>query len=222
MIPLGSIEVIKISGGSFLMGAVEGDRFHKRHELPQQDVEVKDFYLSRFPITEKQFSEVMLSTRNDTSLPVVNVSWFQTQEYCAHLSKKEGYSVRLPTEQEWEYVYRAGSEDVFPSGEPPLLEEGNYLYDLKGNQIGKGYRTPVETYALNPWGVGDLLGNIAEWTDSQWTADLHPETRPASPLKVVRGAGWDSIPPLLRCSHRDYASPVDARDNLGFRIVVEG
>lgn len=214
----GSIEMVHVEGGTFMMGASENDRFANRHELPPHEVMIPAFTVGKFPVTESQYAENTGMPATSSSLPVVNVTWKEAQAFCASLS------CRLPTEEEWEYLYRAGTQTVFPQGDFPNITEGNYLYDEEGHRIGPGRRVPVGSYPLNALGIGDLLGNVAEWTSSTWKTDYRANqanNKTVAPLKVIRGAGWDGIPRLLRCSNRDFGSPDSKKDNLGFRIVLE-
>ena len=214
------IEMVSIAGDTFFMGATENDRFANRHELPRHEVKVKAFFVSKYLITEAQYSCLMGLEPTEPSLPAVNVSWEDAQKFCDRLSAKSNQSFRLPTEEEWEFIYRAGSELAFPEGDFTTLKEGNFLYDELGNRIGLGMRTKGGSYPLNAFGVGDLLGNATEWTATSWRTDYSEGVTEDSELKVIRGGGWDSIPRLLRCSNRDYAEPSHKTDNLGFRIIL--
>lgn len=201
------IEFVKIPAGRFLLGASDDDRYANRHELPRQVVEMPAFWMSKYPVTEAQLGTA------STDQPAVNVSWHEAQGFC------EQHDFRLPTEEEWEFVCRAGAETPFPHGVMIELEEANFLYDDLGKRIGIGKRTPVGNYPSNPWGVYDMVGNVAEWTGSDWRVSYAVNT--PTDHKVIRGAGWDSLPRLLRASNRDFAPPEQAKDNLGFRVAID-
>lgn len=197
------------------MGGREDDKFASAIELPRREVAVADFLLGRFPVTEAQWA-AFRGTASDSSLPVVGITWDEARAYTAWLAMKTGLPCRLPTESEWEYACRGGSDTIFPGGNDLSLAEANYLYDESGFPVGVGRRLPVGAFAPNAFGLHDMTGNVCEWTADPWRslAGTDPDKR------TIRGGGWDHLPRLLRCSWRDWA-PVDARyDNLGFRVAV--
>jgi len=208
------IEMVHIPTGTFFLGATENDRYANPHENPKSLQQVSAFYLSKYPITEKQFG------MGETDLPAVKISWHEAKQFCHNLTSETDQSVTLPTEEQWEYACRAGSDTPFPHSDFISIEEANFLYDDLGNKIGIGQRSPVGKYPENAFGLNDMLGNVAVWTESEWKRDYHPNSKISKDRKVIRGAGWDTLPRLLRCSNRDFAAPETARDNLGFRILV--
>ncbi|MDB9741378.1 formylglycine-generating enzyme family protein [Akkermansiaceae bacterium] len=208
------IELVQIPTGKFQLGATENDRYANRHEHPRRTLEVPAFYLAKYPITEAQLGVV------ESSLPAVNVSWDDAMLFCESLTEKTGHTVTLPTEQQWEYACRAGSDSPFPNANFMEPKDANFLYDDLGNRIGMGQRTAVGSYPENAFGVADMVGNVAEWTRSEWKNDYSDSSSFFQDQKVIRGAGWDGLPRLLRCSNRDFAHKSTSRDNLGFRISV--
>ena len=185
------------------MGGSEDDRFCSVHELPRRRANVASFQLSVFPVHEPE-----------TKLPIVSISWHEAVAYCDEL----GSEYRLPTEAEWEYACRAGSDTIFPSGDMPDPREVNYLYDEEGNRVGRGELLPVGWGKANAFGLHDMLGNVCEWVSDDWS-DTYAEEPGGNALKVIRGGGWDYLPRLVRPSGRDCAPPSLYRDNLGFRIA---
>ena len=139
------------------------------------------------------------------------VSWADIQTWLAVAREKCGLLLRLPTEAEWEFAARAGSSSGFPGGDCLSPSEANFLHDEVKNRVGPGHLTPRGTHPPNAFGLEDMLGNVAEWTSVEGS----PGTR------IVRSAGWDALPRLLRLSAR-HPLPLDRRqDNLGFRLAYD-
>jgi formylglycine-generating enzyme required for sulfatase activity len=216
--------------GGFLMGGIPEDKFVSAVELPRHQVVFSQpFAIGRFPVTQAEWRQVMGdSSTQPSSCPVVNVSIPDVLLFLDKLSRAHGQPYRLPSEAEWEYACRAGSETVFSHRNDLDASDANFLYDEMGARVGKGHLTATGTYPPNPFGLFDLLGNVCEWTADSWHSsyDGAPTDGTAwidgeNPTRhVIRGGGWDHLPRVLRCSWRDWA-PADARwDNLAFRIAL--
>jgi formylglycine-generating enzyme required for sulfatase activity len=208
--------------GSFLMGACDEDKFANETERPRRPVEiVQPLEIGIFPVTVGEW--VVFDPNHDQAandLPVVNVSHRDIARYLAWLNESQtGRPWRLPTEEEWEYACRAGTETIFNTGDQLDRAEANFLFDESIERVGPGCRTAVVTYPPNPWGLHDLHGNVAEWTSSLWRPDLRPDTASVPNRYTIRGGAWDYLPRLLRSSWRDGLSETTRRDNLGFRLA---
>tara|TARA_R110002096_G_scaffold159011_3_gene324592 strand:+ start:17638 stop:18315 length:678 start_codon:yes stop_codon:yes gene_type:complete len=221
-------ECVQIPGGTFIIGCSPDDKFGNSHELPHVEVTIHGFALGKHPVSEQEFSAFQRRTGDvDSALPAVNISWHEATAYCEWLRQESGDNYRLPTEAEWEYACRAGSTTPFPSGFLPDPNEANLYYDECGNRIGAGQRLPCGWGRPNAFGLHDMLGNVCEWVQDDWTPDYETldqqgaAQRSASGMKVIRGGGWDSMPRLARPSNRDFLSPIIRRDNLGFRVAKE-
>lgn len=218
---------VTVPEGTFLMGCAEDDKFGNSHELPNTRISIKAFALGKHPVSEKEFAEFLNIEPKNSQLPVVNVSWHEANEFCQWLGEKNGENYRLPTEAEWEYACRAGTTTPFPSGLMPDPNQANLYYDEMGNRVGAGRRLPCGWGQPNAFGLHDMLGNVCEWVQDDWTPTLTgiDPTGVAqvseSGGKVIRGGGWDSMPRLARSSFRDSLSPLARRDNLGFRIAKD-
>jgi len=208
-------ELVRIAGGSTLIGGREDDKFVSAAELPRREVAVADFLLGLFPVTESQWA-AFRGKDSDSTLPIVGVTWHDADDYAAWLAMKTGLPFRLPTEAEWEHACRGGSDTIFPGGNDLSPTEANFLYDESGSPVGVGRRLPVGSFAPNAFGLHDMIGNVCEWTADPWRGPSGFQLE----KRAVRGGAWDHLPRLLRCSWRDWAPP-DARfDNLGFRIAA--
>jgi formylglycine-generating enzyme required for sulfatase activity len=193
-------------------------------------VDVAPFALARFPVTVAEFraSCPKHAADGETELPVVNVDWHDARAYCDWLSDTTGHNYRLPSEAEWEYACRAGSEGLFAFGPEIHSSQANFLYSESGERIGPGGRTPCGAHPANAFGFYDMHGNVCEWVEDMWhpnyvgaPADGLPwQTAPSPTLRVIRGGAWDYLPRLLRSAWRDGLGETKRRDNVGFRVAT--
>ncbi len=174
---------------------------------------------------------VFISNRADH--PVVSVSWDDAYAYCKH------YDKRLPTEAEWEYAARAGTVTRNWWGNaPPESRPVANIADVSAKELLKNYlssyddgfeRTaPVKMLSTNPWGLYNIIGNVAEWTGDWYDKHFYqksPQWRPTGPQKgkyrVIRGGSWNYGPFDARSANRDKSKPSDRYDNVGFRCVQD-
>ncbi|HEX7375716.1 MAG TPA: formylglycine-generating enzyme family protein [Pirellulales bacterium] len=180
--------------------------------------------------------------------PVVNVSWNDAVAFCKWLSAQEGKTYRLPTEAEWEYACRAGSETRFYRGddEPAVLKIANvrgFRLVFNGPEIKKenftqqrltpkpqdGYPfvAPAGQFRRNRFNLYDITGNVSEWCADWFSPEYYsrsPAADPAGPesgiSRVLRGGGWDSAPIRCRSAFRSGAAPDDRFGSIGFRVVL--
>jgi|GEM_PF-1519976 len=238
------LRMVLIPGGTFQMGPVTPA---EEDQGPQRQVTLSPFYLSAFEVSKGYFrafaEEAGIVGRfpelDPTAVdrdrdwaykrapgeayPVYEIDWHTAVDYAAWLSKREGRLYRLPTEAEWEYACRAGTETLRWWGD----ERRRGMAVTRGSSFDQtpyaGYFLPGTTPA-NPWGLYEILGNAAEWTQDWY--DPYPASSQADPrgprrgdTKVVRGGsiGWvDEIVTSF------YRAPFDPRRPLaGIRLVCE-
>lgn len=213
-----SIDFVALPSGCFRMGGVPEDKFVSAVELPRHEVEVAAFELARNPVTRGQWFSGEVK---DPELPVTGVCFDEAEAFARRCG------CRLPSEAEWEYACRAGSETVFSHASALDAADANFLYDESGVAVGRGAVMPVGSHPPNAFGLHDLLGNVCEWTADLWHPGYSGAPDDGSPWidggkpghRVIRGGAWDHLPRLLRASWRDRA-PESARwDNLGFRLA---
>lgn len=225
-------EFVKISAGKFQMGSDPGEKGRKEDEGPVHPVVLDEFWLGRTLVTWQTWKRVMGDYPKgvfDPELalhPVERVSWNMVQKFIERLNKyaKGAKLFRLPTEAEWEYAARAGTQSVyFFSGGIDVL--GEYAW-IKTNSEEQTH--PVATKKPNPWGLYDMLGNVWEWTADGYVAEFYQsscEKNPRGPdeleRKCLRGGCWRSVTRECRCANRMQVSGKLVSDMVGFRLVME-
>jgi formylglycine-generating enzyme required for sulfatase activity len=211
------IEMVYVSGGTFLMGSPLSDAERDKDEGPQAEVTVQNFEMSKYEITQAQYRAVMGSNPSSfkgDDLPVDSVSWTEAVEFCRKLSKASGREYRLPTEAEWEYACRSGTKGPYPGNIESLM-----WYDANsGNQTH-----PVGQKQPNGFGLYDMNGNVWEWCQSKYApypyrADDGREDLQSTDTRVMRGGSWRSPAKGCRSAYRRRVPPEDR--TIGFRIVV--
>ena len=241
-------EMIRLSGGRFLMGA-QGDRA-TLYELPVREVRVKEFALGKYEVSFEEFDAChadggCLHRPEDEGWgrgkrPVINIKWIDAKQYVAWLSKKTGKQYRLPSEAEWEYAARAGTASRYSWGDGSgfICPYANIL-DLTGSAAnpnwhwksycddGFPFTAPVGSFRPNPWGFHDLNGNVWEWVEDCWHSDYTGAPSTSEPWikdgqcskRVNRGGGWGNHPRSMRSASRD-ADHADSHSNgIGFRVA---
>ena len=181
------------------------------------------FYLSQFAVTQQQYEAVMgknPSQRKGKDLPVNTVTWNDAQEFCKKLSTQTQRTVRLPTEAEWEFACRAGTETRYSSG-----DSWEDLQRVAWTCIAPPHQPlmPVGLKAPNPWGLYDMHGNVGEWCSDFFgekyyeQSPLHDPQGPKEGSEhVVRGAGKVSAGARSAMRSSWGERPFTA---IGFRVV---
>ena len=174
--------------------------------------------------------------------PVVNVSYNDALAFIRWLSAREGKHYRLPTEAEWEYANRAGSQTRYANSENPgelprfaraidlsrHAEFGHVQSIVIDANDPTAFTALVGSYEANAFGLYDMHGNVWEWV-ADWYGETYyaesPETDPQGPafgeMRVRRGGAWNSFPIWLRSSCRNWNTPDSRCLNLGFRVARE-
>jgi formylglycine-generating enzyme required for sulfatase activity len=174
--------------------------------------------------------------------PVLLVSWRDAEAFCRWLSAKEGRTYRLPTEAEWEYAARAGSQSPYWSGATSASLKGvANVADASLSRAmpaasgtlswsdGFPFTAPVGSFAANPLGLYDVHGNVWEWTSDWYGASAYasaPDVDPTGPaegeFRTIRGGGWFNGASQNRSAQRIYFAPIFRYCLLsGFRVLLE-
>jgi formylglycine-generating enzyme required for sulfatase activity len=251
-----ALELVSIPGGSFMMGGSEEDpdSFRKQptsqikkdepeeREYPSHLVSLKPFYISRYPITHSQWTAVKKYPQIDREIasdpfhfvgrncPADHVSWDDAQEFCKRLSARTGKYYSLPSEAQWEYACRAGSETAFHYGKNTNL----HLFNCRSGCTtinGKdclllGRTSEVDIFPANNFGLHDMHGNVWEWCEDDWHSnyDNAPKDGTAwveedrDDKRVIRGGCWDQEAERCRSSYRAYIDLFKPRAYTGFRV----
>ncbi|MBO4582145.1 MAG: SUMF1/EgtB/PvdO family nonheme iron enzyme [Bacteroidales bacterium] len=223
------LEMIKVEGGTFMMGATpEQGGDVNSDEKPVHEVTLESFYIGKYLVTQALWNEIMdfnPSHFSGEDLPVEQVNWYSCQQFVQKLSERTGKVFRLPTEAEWEFAARGGvkSEGFKYSGSNNINEVAWHDEDWD-----RGSTHPVGTKAPNELGIYDMSGNVREWCQDWYAnaysaaAPLNMENNPAVKVnKVLRGGGWLSYAGNCRVSNRNYSNPQTGYSNIGFRVVME-
>lgn len=249
-----SLSLVLIPAGQFVMGAPEDESRLDPDESPPSRVTIRrPFWIGALEITNKQY-RLFRPEHNSRSIdthwkdrvgpgpsldaenqPVIRISCLEARSFCAWLSHKTGQRFRLPTEPEWEYACRAGTDTPVHCPVDELAKYANFadasLKSIKpwalrdgGSNDGSSVSAQVGKYLPNAWGVYDMHGNVAEWCDSTYapypfTGTVQGHDRAGDGLRVVRGGSWDDRPRRCRSAFR-LSYPADYRVyNVGFRVV---
>jgi hypothetical protein len=157
------LEMMLIPGGKFFMGSSNGEGYDD--EYPRHEVEIPEFYMSKFLVTQEQWKAVTfyVNALNKSPsfylgdlLPVESVNWFEASKFCKELSIKTGKRYRLPTESEWEYACRARTESTFSWGKNISVHFMNH-----GSHYDQ--TTEVARFQPNNFGLCDMHCNVWEW-----------------------------------------------------------
>lgn len=228
-------DMIVIPGGSFQMGRdpAAPDEGAFSNEWPAHRVSVDPLYMDRTEVTNAEYAEFVRATDREPLAgwkgnrapagkerwPVTNVSFDDARKFAEWRSQRDGINYRLPTEEEWEYVARAGDSSFFyPWGAEWITGCAN---------IGTDSPTAVGSYSRGVllWEVEDLIGNVWEWTSSQ--ASFYAGNSRSFPAKerewvVVRGGSYRSIAEgegAVTATSRGWVAPTTRDSTLGFRLV---
>jgi len=164
--------------------------------------------------------------------PVVCVSWRDAKAYIGWLNSKSGTGTKasdggpyhLPTEAEWEYAARAGTQTARWWSDSIGSSDANC--DGCGSRWDRKQTSPVGSFGINPFGLADVLGNVWEWTEDCWNEshagapeDGSARTDSDCDLRVMRGGSWNSHPWVLRSAMRSNNEIGARRNYLGFRVA---
>jgi formylglycine-generating enzyme required for sulfatase activity len=228
------LEMVAIPAGRFLMGAAKNEADASPDEYPQHPVNVPSFFMSKYPITQAQYQIIIgqnPSGFKGANKPVETVSWKDAKAFCQLLNdrtKSKGY--RLPSEAEWEYACRAGTNTPFYFGgtiEPNLVNyDGNYPYANAPKGKYRNASTDVASFAANGYGLYDMHGNVWEWCEDVWHENYENAptdgstwlTDKNSSNHVLRGGSWSHYALYCRSAYRRSLN--GRNSNFGFRVVM--
>ena len=223
-------EMVLIPAGTFLMGPPESVA-EPQEDAPHR-VNVAAFYLGKYPITFAEYDRFVATTVHrkpddtDTGVgraqhPVVDISWFDATAYAEWLSQKTGKAYRLPTEAEWESAARAGTTTVYFWGNERGRNHANC--NGCGSAWDNKQIAPIGSFAPNPWGLYDMLGNAYQWTCSAWNRPYDGSEQrcqmTGNTNRSYRGGSWFDLPNGIRATVRHSLPPTQSSRVLGFRLA---
>ncbi|MEM9400204.1 MAG: formylglycine-generating enzyme family protein [Verrucomicrobiota bacterium] len=249
-----SMEMRWIPPGRFLMGSPEGEPGRSDDEKQHEVVLTQGYWMGRTVVTQAQWKAVMGDNNNPSQnkeqehedSPVDSVNWDDCVSYCERVNEFlklalhqeeprgiQGVEVRLPTEAEWEYACRAGTESAYnngkngtePEGEDPAMEEVGWYSKNSGSMTHE-----VGQKQANGWGLYDMHGNVWEWCKDWYDESYYKESPLKDPqgpdsglgldMRVLRGGGYWSFAGLCRSAYRNGSDPSGRSWRIGFRLVV--
>ena len=219
------MEMMLIPPGSFQMGCIMGSNAYGCYqgEQPVHTVTLTNaFYIGRYEVTQSQWVAKMGSNpsyfqgqADSASRPVERVSWTTIQGYLS------ATGMRLPTEAEWEYACRAGTQTPFYNGSTDDNTVGAIAW-YSPNSSSQTHA--VGGKAANAFGLHDMLGNVWEWVNDWY--DTYPssaQTNPTGPVsastRVIRGGSWVNVTDSVRSSYRSDVTPGGTYVYVGFRVA---
>jgi len=221
------MEFVLIPSGSFRMGGDKKLEQAEDHEIPRHIVKFsRAFFIGKYEVTQAQWSEMMDNNPSEFKegmRPVERVSWNDAQIFLQKLNtKEEANNYRLPTEAEWEYAARAGSEDSYTFGSDVSILNQYAWY--RNNSGGETH--PVGQLKSSAWGLYDMHGNVHEWCQDWFDRKYYSQSPSNSPLgpssglaKTLRGGDWGSEDWYCRCASRSLSSPDRRSNRLGLRLI---
>ncbi|MCX7359608.1 MAG: formylglycine-generating enzyme family protein, partial [Alphaproteobacteria bacterium] len=246
-----SPEMVTMPTGRFLMGSPEDEAGRYDSEGPQHEVQIHyPFAMGKFPITFEQWDAAIdagaslrrIGTGAQSwassdqgwgrgTRPVIGITWGDAQDYISWLNEQLRSCADgpycLPSEAEWEYACRAGTDAAFSFGATILPTQANFGGEAKlrsGSQKSKGATTPVGSYRANAFGLHDMHGNVYEWCEDGWSENYNDApsdgtARYTERGPVVRGGSFYDDARHLRSAYRTWPSPPMLVAEVGFRLA---
>jgi formylglycine-generating enzyme required for sulfatase activity len=223
--------MVWIQPGSFNLGSPASEIGRYKDEGPQNQVTIEHgYWLSKYEVQQTEFENVMgfnpSRAKGTPKAPVETVTWFEAVTYCQRLTEQareskrlpDGYEYRLPTEAEWEYACRAGTETAYNFGDNA---KDLSLYGWWSNNSGA---TPSQVGLLrpNPWGLYDMHGNVFEWCLTEYKAYPGGEIRNLRiDYRAVRSGAFICPREIVRSACRFESAPSRSSSWLtGFRVAL--
>jgi serine/threonine protein kinase/formylglycine-generating enzyme required for sulfatase activity len=229
-------EMANIEGGTFQIGQneVATKSPYDLSQYPARSVTVKSFWMDKTEVTNAEYADFVRETKytapsywsngkprsGQEQWPVTNVSLADAKAFAEWRGKRDSMKYRLPTEEEWEYAARNGSQDT-------LYPWGNQWLDDRANVDANSLR-PVGAYpqGASKWGVLDLIGNAWEWTSTK-AAPYPGNTVLSIPQGqvIIRGGAYVESArgaDAITATRRSYVPPSDKQAAIGFRLVRDG
>ena len=230
IICLPDIDWVEIPAGPFIYG----------EKKTQQTIELPRFYISRYPVTNRQYQTFIdaggysderwwLNLKKEEAekpewkhdnRPREYINWYEAVAFTRWLSAQLGYDITLPTEQQWEKAARGTDGRKYPWGEGYNAGDANIeVYSAGDDNLQQTTAVGMYPHRGSPYGVMDMLGNIWEWCLNQYDEPMQLDSFRTPNDRMLRGGSWDSDDVRTRCSSRKWSYPFTRLDEIGFRVV---
>jgi formylglycine-generating enzyme required for sulfatase activity len=218
---------MQVRPGKFMMGSPPSEAGRIDDETRHEVTLSSRIFMGTTLVTQKQWLALMW--RNPSrylggDLPVDRVSAYDARDFCKALSDREGKEYRLPTEAEWEYCCRAGTQTAFFFGDD-ASRLGEYAWSVGPTALGTSH--PVARKKPNAWGFYDMEGNCYQWcSDAYGDYDAGPAVNPLgsgdtySKPQVLRGGSTSDFPRFCRCAVRFCNERPYCLSDFGLRVVM--
>ena len=242
------MKLAQIPAGEFIMGTPKTEKHHRQNEGPEHRVRIsKSFFMGVHEVTQKEYEKVMgknpsffkkLKGQATDRFPVERVHYAEAVEFCEKLSALASEInarrvYRLPTEAEWEYACRAGTQTAVYFGDTLNSKQANFNgahpYGPAGKvPLGPDLRRPcvVGSYQPNVFGLYDMHGNVAEFVSDWYEKDYYKKSAAVDPegpatgnLRLLRGGGWRAVGNFCRSGSRYFERPERTYEDHGLRVV---
>ncbi|WP_167528005.1 formylglycine-generating enzyme family protein [Desulfosarcina alkanivorans] len=230
------MEFVLVPAGMFLMGSPLDEAYRSPSEVQHPVTISRPFYMQTTEVTVDQWRAVMgrrflARKKGSGDMPVVKVSWYDCKKFIRKLNRMTGDLYLLPTEAQWEYAARAGSETPYFWGSQidcsrAMFANNPMKYDAcVGVHQASGRPKPVKSYPPNAWGLYDMHGNVWEWCEDRFgrygaVSMVDPCETESGKDRVRRGGSWFGPGYSCRSANRAYGHPMSRLQNTGFRLVM--
>jgi formylglycine-generating enzyme required for sulfatase activity len=225
------IEFVSVKGGCYQMGDDNFDSFDlfdltDTDEGPAHEVCVDDFQIGKYEVTQGQWQAVMGSNPSrfkecGADCPVENVSWNDVQKFIEKLNSQGKGKYRLPTEAEWEYAAKGGTDERYSGSNN--VDVVAWYSDNSGNKTHK-----VGQKQANKFDLYDMSGNVSEWVEDAYDSNAYGKHERNNPViksdveeRVRRGGAWNSSYDNVRSEFRREYAKSKKYGSLGFRLVLD-
>jgi len=238
------LKLVRVEPGQFMMGSPANEAGHRDGEAQHQAVVAKPYLIGVVPVTQSQYRQLLgrrpsqfSSTGNsrdkvtdlDTDeFPIENVRWEDAMDFARVLSllpelRDHGWVADLPSEVEWEYATRAGTQTPFHFGAQLSSQQANFNGNNPYGGAPKGpfvqRTTKVGSYSPNAWGLYDMHGNVLQWTRDWYDKDYRADASDMT-ARTARGCFWGQGSNGCRAARRMPVQPNVRGSGLGFRIII--